>query len=191
LDWSDDFDVADWIHERLHPFARDVGSVIPDAFDAYVVLVHPDRDDEPPAKVLEHLGAALAGHTSTPDRIWYCIWEGYAPVHGGRALPGEPPGLVPPAVRAGGRVRLPNRDYYLYAGDRGGWSSLSPWTLPNIWWPEDHSWCVAREIDFVATYIGGTQSLIAALRADPTLPVISVSATEPFQEGREFDAYGD
>ena len=38
-DWSDQVEAADWIVERLHPFARDVGSVIPDGFDAYVPRV--------------------------------------------------------------------------------------------------------------------------------------------------------
>jgi hypothetical protein len=24
----------------------------------------------------------------------------------------------------------------------------------SLWWPDDHAWCVATEIDFVTTYIG-------------------------------------
>ncbi len=32
---------ADWIADRLHPFGQDVGSVIPEGFEAYARLFHP------------------------------------------------------------------------------------------------------------------------------------------------------
>src|SRR6266550_8097909 len=38
---SEDIAVADWIRDVLHPFARDVGSVIPAGFDAYARIFHP------------------------------------------------------------------------------------------------------------------------------------------------------
>jgi hypothetical protein len=38
---SEEVEAADWIRERLHPFARDVGSVIPPGFAAYTRLFHP------------------------------------------------------------------------------------------------------------------------------------------------------
>ena len=25
---------------------------------------------------------------------------------------------------------------------------------PSIWWPDDHAWCVATEIDLMTTYVG-------------------------------------
>jgi len=34
-------DSASWITARLHPFARDVGSIIPDVFAAYARVFHP------------------------------------------------------------------------------------------------------------------------------------------------------
>lgn len=48
------------------------------------------------------------------------------------------------------------------------------WQSANLWWPEDRAWCVATEIDFSWTYVGGSgvciQALIAAqqLEAMPT-----------------------
>lgn len=33
----------------------------------------------------------------------------------------------------------------------------------NLWWPEDRAWCVATEIDFVSTYVAGSQRLMDAL----------------------------
>lgn len=43
--WLDDVSQADWVVERLHPFGADVGSVIPEGFDAYVRVFHPVRGD--------------------------------------------------------------------------------------------------------------------------------------------------
>jgi hypothetical protein len=34
---------ADWIVQRLHPFASDVGSLVPEGFAAYVRILHPAR----------------------------------------------------------------------------------------------------------------------------------------------------
>jgi hypothetical protein len=42
---------------------------------------------------------ALRPETTTPDRCWFCIWDGFGQTD-----------------RSGGQVHLPNRDYMLYAG---------------------------------------------------------------------------
>jgi len=190
LEWSNTFEAADWIRERLHPFAQDVGSVIPDAFDAYVAIAHPAGSDVLPVEELGHLAAVLSGRTATPDRVWYCVWDGYGHLHGSRAVSAlrrgrwarrepDPPGLVPRLVREGGRLRLPQRDYFIYQGDRSGWRSLSPWVTPNIWFPEDRAWCVASEIDLVVTYVAGTPEAIGDLRSDAAFRTIAVTPTEP------------
>src|SRR6202521_5479435 len=41
LPLSDEVQAADWIRERLHPFAKDVGSVVPSGFAAYARIFHP------------------------------------------------------------------------------------------------------------------------------------------------------
>jgi hypothetical protein len=41
VDWSSEVAAADWIVERLHPFASDVGSLIPEGFEAYARVLHP------------------------------------------------------------------------------------------------------------------------------------------------------
>jgi hypothetical protein len=40
---------------------------------------------------------------------------------------------------------------------------------PNLWWPDDRSWCVATEVDFSWTYVGGSHALIERVLADPAL----------------------
>lgn len=38
-------------------------------------------------------------------------------------------------------------------------NGLDPLT-PSLWWPDDRTWCVATEIDFRWTYVGGSQVCI-------------------------------
>ena len=40
---------------------------------------------------------------------------------------------------------------------------------PNIFWPADRAWCVASEIDFDSTLVGGSEKLITTLVEDPPL----------------------
>jgi hypothetical protein len=65
---------------------------------------------------------------------------------------------------------MPGRDYLLFTGsvDQGeGWPDG-----PNLWWPDDRSWCVASEIDFPYTYVGGGQQLIDEILAHPALEAL-------------------
>lgn len=32
--------------------------------------------------------------------------------------------------------------------------------VTKFWWPDDHAWCVANEIDFDFTCVGGSPALI-------------------------------
>jgi hypothetical protein len=93
----------------------------------------------------------LAGHTTTPHRCWFCMWDGWGP-----RSPGP-------------RVQLPGRDYLLFVGPLAAVPSLvdaQEGRTPNLWWPDDHAWCVASEIDLPWTYVGGSAALIAGLLAD-------------------------
>jgi len=53
MDWSRDVHAADWIVRRLHPFATDVGSLVPEGYEAYARVLHPARriEADQPAKV--------------------------------------------------------------------------------------------------------------------------------------------
>jgi hypothetical protein len=151
-------------------------------------------DDGPRLGVLpESQGAVLAEilarQTTTPDGCWFCLWDGYGDLSEGSTtfvqatLSSEPkpPPMTPeqlrqlfrwpqPHRRVAPRVRLPHRDYVLYRGAVAhGWG----WAQgPNIWWPDDRSWCVASEIDFPYTYVGGGQQLIDEILAHPALEAL-------------------
>jgi hypothetical protein len=43
VEWSSEVGAADWIVERLHPFASDVGSFVPEGLEAYARVLHPAR----------------------------------------------------------------------------------------------------------------------------------------------------
>ena len=157
-----------------------------------------DGEDPPegnlPAELLRILCATLAQHTSTPASCWFCLWDGYGWLHGSPAVAImgthgsiHVPPAFPPEVLDGPRVRLPGRDYLLFAGPLAAALQLG-WTdpygfffpqSPNLFWPTDHAWCVASEIDLLCTMVGGSDDLAEALLADPRLEAWRVQPDDP------------
>lgn len=110
-----------------------------------------------PAELEEPLVAALRLHTATPDRCWFAIWEGYG-------------GLGHDVLRAP-TFDVPHRSYHLLTGPiecivEGLEES------PNLWWPDDHTWCVASEVDLNTTYIGCTVACRDEILARPELEAL-------------------
>lgn len=132
----------------------------------------PDAQSHPgslPLTVIDALVDHLAPATATPDECYFAVWDGF----GGSAVPHD---LEP-------RLALPYRDYHLFAGPvaaaRTSFSSVSfHHQSANLWWPADHAWCVATEIDLSWTYVGGSCSRIDALLADARLDAAPTSATD-------------
>jgi hypothetical protein len=141
---------------------------------------------------LEALVDVLAPFTATPESCRFGVWEGYGWAHGGPGLrpvidvayPTEasqpPPRVIlkpPPAAPAGPRVEIPGRSLALYEGPIEAAAALLAfpmWQTPDLWWPDDRAWCVASEIDFCSTYVGGSPALIERLLGDERLEAISV-----------------
>ena len=46
---------------------------------------------------------------------------------------------------------------------------------PTLWWPATHSWCVASEIDFHSTYVGGPRGLVDRLVDDERIEALEVA----------------
>lgn len=144
-------------------------------------------------EALAHLCQVLADHTATAERCWLCLWEGYGWIDRDRGsvrpavarASGAPPVSAEhptaPAFSAEElrrpRLRLPGRDYLLLAGPLeaalqighpygpAGFAAQSP----NLFWPADRAWCVASEIDFDSTLVGGTIELADAILRAPEL----------------------
>jgi hypothetical protein len=92
---SDEVEVADWIRERLHPFAAyDVGAVVPSGFAAYARVFHPastsrDWNEE---EVRWSAVAAWAGRTVHPEMQFHAIATPVGPDSAAEPRPwsGEP-----------------------------------------------------------------------------------------------------
>jgi hypothetical protein len=139
----------------------------------------------------------LSGFTSTPDSCWFCLWEGYGQVTGAIGIltavkDGSPPpagARRPPRWHLGARsprsksvlpermrVHFPHRAYLLFrepVAKAEGWEDG-----PNLWWPDDHAWCVASEIDHPYSYVGGSLELIAAILEHPAIESLQAKITD-------------
>jgi hypothetical protein len=108
---------------------------------------------------LRALVTVLRRFTETRERCWFCSWTGF----GG-------------TTERGAEVVLPAREYFLSSGPIEETTSFA--NPPNLWWPEDRAWCVASEIDLLATYLGGSHECIQALLDADALEVFSVSTED-------------
>ena len=192
-------DVAAWSGVELLPGAQFHEIAIPEEEPAGPA---PWRSQGPREGTLCDRDAAaavevLAGHTTTPEHSWFCLWDGYgwggavlasSDDRSGRAgsssAPLRVPDPVPAAVRFGPRVVLPNREYLLYEGPIGAAVAFvdSEGQTPNLWWPQDRAWCVASEIDLSWTYVGGSAALVASLLAEPRIEAQRAAEGESCQQ---------
>jgi hypothetical protein len=143
------------------------------------------REGSPYVADIEALVDALADHPSDSERCFFCVWVGY--LGGGAAVftPfGAPPVKLPRRDPPERVVALPHRDYGLIEAPLSFATSLDAvsdgWhSTANLWWPEDHAWCVASEIDHRWTYVGGSSELISRILADERLEALPASPEDP------------
>jgi hypothetical protein len=157
--------VAAWSGRTIHALAqwefleRPVG--VPDPRPPFS---EPPATGGLPPDELATLLDVLAAHTSTPERCYIGLWEGY-----GWLDPADPQWEV--------ELPLDQRTYLVRQGpideaSRVGWHwpgggfSQEP---PTLIWPADRAWFVASDVDLDSTYVGGTAGLVAALLGHPGL----------------------
>jgi len=132
------------------------------------VFDQPPETGNLPRELLDPLVNTLAHHTSTPGTCYFAVWEGW--------------GWLPPEVRSAPRFTVPQRSYHLLTGPIDSVSDLADaWEWrgprsPSLWWPEDHAWCVATEVDLKTTYIGADRSCAQDLIS---LPGVEAAAVPP------------
>src|SRR5436305_1319221 len=176
----------------MRPFMDCVAqSVIPGGFASYARL-----DNENEGRLGEGtcraLVEVLVSHTSAPENIWLAVWNGFGGIYGDdgsiahwfafNASADAPPADYRPFRQAPRRhptdalIRHEHREFLLY---RGRLEVVPGWLDgPNLWWPDDRSWCVATEIDLPWTYVGGSKALIEDVLADERLGAKPVSLAE-------------
>lgn len=126
-----------------------------------------------PGPLAALLWPILAEHTATPERCFFAVWEGW----GNMAME------RPPAPS----FEIPGRRLLLYSASieaaERSFSVDDPFVgqSANLWWPDDRAWCVATEIDFMTTYVGGSQAVIAAILEHPDLEAYRVEPKDGVQ----------
>jgi hypothetical protein len=86
------------------------------------------------------------------------------------------------------RLEAPSRRYLLYRGPLGAATAMRSgiaFHAPNLWWPQDRSWCVATDIDLPRTYVGGTEACVATLLEVPGLGAARTTLDARFDRGDE------
>jgi hypothetical protein len=192
--------IAAWSGRTMHRLAEFHRIIVP--LPGYGDGARPWDGQEPRAGDLAQdslrvLCATLREHTTTSDACWFCVWDGYGWEHGSSASAtfypaGMRPTAPPPEERirydfaAAPRASLSYREYLLFEGpletaidtDWSPGGRIFPQS-PNLFWPQDHAWCVASEIDLYATLVGGPQALADALVANRALEAWHVEPTDP------------
>ena len=104
--------------------------------------------------------------TEKPDSCWFGIWEGY--------------GHLTESQRKAPSLAAPERRWHLFrapltAIDQSFFDNDIEHLSANLVWPEDRSWCVVTDIDAEATYVGGSEKLVAGVLANAELEAERVS----------------
>jgi hypothetical protein len=153
----------------------------------------------------EALTDVLARHTSGAGSAYFALWDGWGwdagqrgsvvattedqPATSYRMNWASKPDAFPPEVMRGPRLSLPGRHYSLFKGPLDAWPSVffgnaeGEWQSPQLCWPHDRAWCVATEIDFDSTYVGGPPALIAAVLEDPRFESYPAEPTDRVDMG--------
>lgn len=180
---------AQWIGPRLGAFGT-IGGLVPDGFDDHLVVHQAREEDE---RQVEAIAEVARQHTTTPDLIWFAIWEGYGWTTTSSLYSPDEQALAGWLVRARDRRRhrrndrrqqeqirrgleqvprfeLPNRGYHLVHGPIQAVATTSEpgsdrLQIPDLWWPDDHRWFVATDTDLDWTCVAGSTDLIAQMAA--------------------------
>lgn len=113
---------------------------------------------------LELLAEILAGHSVPSQDIFQAVWDGWGGFEPGRHN-------IPTGAGTTLTVAKGLRKYWVFRGSMAEFVR-PPWfdaewghseQTPNLAWPADRSWCMASEIDFDSTLVGGTAELISAV----------------------------
>jgi hypothetical protein len=208
LSWCADLSPADWITGSDLPWDR-LATFGPGGFPAYARLRFipdptragqsendVDRDEQAPSDgdQLRLLLEMLAGHTRTPDDLYFCLWDGWGLDGGGVSTRPDGTRVVEqasfvPEMLAAPRVLVPHRAYLLFRGplsELGDWGEAERWPgsprtfspEPAFVWPSDRAWCVAKDVDPHWAGIGADDAAIARLLAHPVLDVVRADPQE-------------
>lgn len=154
-----------------------------------------------PLVQLRRLMSTLADLSSSTQRCWSAVWDGY--------------GVLPERIRRHVALRRPGRAYIVFqtalmdvaalsyelANDdlppSLGWDGAETVRVgddvqvrrltaqsPNVWWSSDGTWWIATEVDADSTIVGGPVNLGRALRATASLECLPLTVNDELQAPR-------
>ncbi|MFI7743120.1 hypothetical protein [Kocuria rhizosphaericola] len=69
-----------------------------------------------------------------------------------------------------------------------GWHHELPGPMPQLIWPADRAWCVASEIDWDSTVVGGSHDLITSVLEDGVLEAVRIEPSDDLSwDGDDLD----
>jgi hypothetical protein len=140
-----------------------------------------------PLDIARLLVRLLRDHTNTPERCWFAAWEGWGDsvfvTIGGSGEPYVPPPGSLIARPKQPTFKIPGRGYYIARGPLASaldtvYGPVSHFQSASMWWPDDRAWCVATEVDFDWTYVGGSDECTAAVLSSPDLEALPARITD-------------
>lgn len=123
-----------------------------------------------PRPVASSLVSVLSKHTTTPESCYFAVWEGkggLAPYHG-----------------PGAEFHTPARTWLLFSATVADAVAGFEMTVgesripPNMWWPADHNWYFATEVDNCCAYIGCDKATAQKIM-DADVEAFEVGANDP------------
>lgn len=196
LEAATDRESWSWIEASLAEFGT-VGGLVPTGFERYVRLDHGEDQGygtwDLPSAVVEWIAAAGSRHTSTPDRAYFAVWEGYGWLNSTMLYSGAPRRRLSlrrnredpfrdvldefEAQKADLRSELDalvkldlgQRAYFMLTGKVTAVTTfqdpLPPTSrrVPDLWWPADRGWFVGSDTDLDGTYVAGSKPFMSAL----------------------------
>lgn len=145
----------------------------------------------------------LARESSTPDSVYFGIWEGWGYFHhksSGELTSVDDPLSRRPRRRVSlrgphrtrGRHRkvegrptfsLPDRAYLLVHAGLADLTRLPRYVTPSLIWPEDRAFCCATEIDFDSTLVGLSKEGARQILEDEDLESLPISVEDRLDIG--------
>jgi hypothetical protein len=138
----------------------------------HLFIEAPRRGGLPPNQ-LASLCRLLTHFTTTPDRCFIGVWEGYG-------------WLSLSDLASAPELRLEQRTFLVTEGPianaisvgyRHPSGQVQP-EPPTLLWPADHAWFVASDPDLDSTFVGGSTSMIEALLATPGLEAWPIGSSD-------------
>ncbi|WP_404436640.1 hypothetical protein LG322_15330 [Microbacterium aerolatum] len=136
------------------------------------------------------LPADLGGDPIHAEVVWQSLHNRFNnPFH----KPTWRPGILSDEISKGARLELPDRNHVVFGSAPAAfadpdWILDAPWRdreaeghgfepsaqHPSILWPADRAWVMVSEIDFDSTIVAGSNELIRAICADPSVEALPI-----------------